>query len=51
MSRQDQFDEALAALHDASLGGTEWLRAMVALDDACSVDGSHIAIVRRHRAG
>ena len=45
MSRQDQFDQALTGLHDAALGNTEWSRAMAALDDACRVDGSQIAIV------
>ena len=45
MSRQDQFDQGLAALHEASLGDADWMGAIVALEVACGGEANHICIV------
>lgn len=45
MRRQDRFDQAILALHDAALGDGDWHVANAALQNACFADASHIGIV------
>ena len=48
MGGQDQFDQVISALHQLALGDANWRRVVVALNDACGGDGTHIGIVPRN---
>ena len=48
MSRQDQFDRIVFALHDAALDDSLWPGASALIDEAVGMWGSHLAIIREH---
>ena len=45
MSRQEQFERIVAALHDAALDDTLWPGTSALIDDAVGMAGSHLTIV------
>ena len=42
----DSFDRIVAALQEAALDHSLWLRAMALIDDACELHGSHMFLVQ-----
>ena len=48
MSRQDQFDRIVTALHDAALDDTLWPSASALIDEGVGMVGSHLTVVSGH---
>ena len=48
MSRQDQFDRIVAALHAAALDDTVWPRASGLIDEAVGMPGNHLVVLSGH---
>ena len=44
LAKAYRFERIVAALHDAALGQAGWPNALALIDDACGMQGSHLAI-------